>query len=319
MARVDRTERLLNVVFCLLGASRAIPRSDIRRLVAGYDVDASDVAFERMFERDKDELRGMGIPVETVLDVNGEVEGYLIARQTTPEDLNFSADELALLALAAATWQEAILEAPATTAIRKIESISGDAPAVQGLESVRVTATDAALLPLMAALREQHVVNFEYQGRSDPQPARRIVDPWGLVAHLGHWYFVGHDHDRGERRTFRVSRITGSVTVTAKSLEGARPSDLDLTEVVRGEDVAHPVTATVWIQGGHGAALRQANGANISPFENAEITISAVSADVLVSQICAAGGGVKVIEPNEILLMVRDSLQTILRDHQDAT
>ena len=100
MARVDRTERLLNVVFCLLGASRAIPRWDIRRLVAGYDVDASDAAFERMFERDKDELRGMGIPVETVLDVNGEVEGYLIARQTTPEDLNFSAEELALL-----VWQ----------------------------------------------------------------------------------------------------------------------------------------------------------------------------------------------------------------------
>jgi len=316
---VDRTERLLNVVFCLLGASRAIPRSEIRRLVAGYDVDASDAAFERMFERDKDELRGMGIPVETVLDVNGEVEGYLIARQTTPEDLNFSADELALLALAAATWQEAILEASATTAIRKIESISGDAPAVQGLESVRVTATDAALLPLMAALREQHVIHFEYQGRSDPQAQRRIVDPWGLVAHLGHWYLVGHDHDRGERRIFRVSRITGSVTVTAKNIEVLRPSDIDLTEIVRGEDAARPVSATVWIQGGHGAALRQANAANLGPFDSAEITISAVSTDVLVSQICAAGSGVKVIEPSEIRQLVHDSLQAIVHDHQDAT
>ena len=317
MARVDRTERLLNVVFCLLGSVRPVSRADIRKFVAGYDPSASDVAFERMFERDKDELRGMGIPVETVLDVNGEVEGYLIARQTTPEDLNFTADELALLALAAASWQEAILEAPAITALRKIESISGDAPVSHELTGIRVSATDAALLPLMAALREQHVVVFDYQGRSDLQAETRMVDPWGLVAHLGHWYFIGHDHDRLERRTFRVSRITGSVTVTARNLVVVRPVNVNLTEIVRGEDAVHPVTATVWIQGGHGAALRQANAADISPFEDTEITVSAVSTDVLVSQICAAGSGVKVIAPDDIQLLVSESLQTILRMHQD--
>ena len=319
MARVERTERLLNVVFCLLGSARPIARADIRRLVSGYDLDASDAAFERMFERDKDELRGMGIPVETVLDANGEVEGYLIARQTTPEDLSFTADELALLALAAASWQEAILEAPATTALRKIEAVSGDAPAVQNLEGIRVTATDAALLPLMAALREQHVVTFDYQGRSDIKAERRAVDPWGLVAHLGHWYFIGHDHDRGERRIFRVSRIAGSVTVTARHLEVARPPDVNLTEIVRGEDAVHPITATVWIKGGHGAALRQANAAGQSPFDDAEISVSAVSVDVLVSQICAAGSSVKVISPEEIRQRVLDSLQIIVHTHQDAS
>jgi proteasome accessory factor B len=272
-----------------------------------------------MFERDKDELRSMGIPVETVLDVNGEVEGYLILRQTTPEDLHFSAAELALLGLAAASWQEAILEAPATTALRKIESISGDVPVVHDLAGIRVTATDAALLPLMAALREQHVVNFDYQGKSDQQAERRTVDPWGLVAHLGYWYFIGHDHTRGERRSFRVSRITGSVTVTARNLEVGRPANVNLSEIVRGEDVVHPITAKVWIQGGHGAALRQANAVNKSPFDDAEIVVSAVSIDVLVSQICAAGSGVKVIEPEEVQQLVLESLQTIIRAHQDAS
>jgi len=318
LARVERTERLLNVVFCLLGSARAVSRADIRRLVLGYDPDASDGAFERMFERDKDELRGMGIPVETVLDAHGEVEGYLIARQTTAEDLNFNADELALLALAAATWQEAILEASATTALRKIESISGDAPAVRDLEGVRVTATDAALLPLMAALREQHVVTFDYHGRSDAQPERRSVDPWGLVAHLGNWYFVGHDHARDQRRTFRVSRISGAVTVTARQREVGPPIGMNLTEIVRGEDAVHPITAKVWIRGGHAAALRQANALHLSPFDDAEIDISAISVDALVTQICAAGDGVTVIEPDEIRQLVRQSLASIMRAHQDS-
>jgi predicted DNA-binding transcriptional regulator YafY len=109
------------------------------------------------------------------------------------------------------------------------------------------------------------------------------------------------------------------VTVTAKTIEVLRPSDIDFTEIVRGEDAARPVSATVWIQGGHGAALRQANAANVSPFDSAEITISAVSTDVLVSQICAAGSGVKVLEPSEIRQLVHDSLQAIVHDHQVAT
>ena len=313
MARIDRTERLLNVVFCLLGAARPVSRSEIRRLVAGYGADASDAAFERMFERDKDELRGMGIPVETVVDVNGEVEGYLIRRQNATSDLEFNADELALLALAAAVSQEAILEASATTALRKIETISGDAPDLLNQVSMRLGATDAALLPLMTALREQCVVSFAYQGRNDVQSEKRIVDPWGVIAHDGSWYFIGHDHDRGARRTFRISRIQGTVTVTARPIETARHRDLNLVDVVRGETPEVRSTARVVIAAGHGAALRIGNHCDDSPFDEVELLVSAVTDELLISQICAAGTGVRVIEPNHI----RDRVMQVLREIAD--
>jgi len=319
LARVDRTERLLNVVFCLLGAARPVSRAQIRRSVAGYDANASESAFERMFERDKDELRGMGIAVETVVDVNGEVEGYLIRRQATVEDLTFTADELALLALAAAAWEEAVLEAPAMTALRKIESVSGDAPETRDLSSVRMSAAEAALLPLMAGLREQRMVTFDYQGVQDAQARKRSIDPWGVIAHDGHWYLVGYDRDRAERRTFRVSRIQGSVTVTAKPLDQGCPSDLDLAETVRGMAPEHPVRARVRIAPGHGAQLRHAHAPAASPFDEIEIEISAISTDVLISQICGAGAGVMVLEPDELQTQVRDALQDIATSHGAAS
>ena len=299
-----------------MGAARAVSRAEIRRLVAGYDPEASDTAFERMFERDKDELRGMGIPVETIVDVNGEVEGYLIRRQNATSDLDFNADELALLALAAAVSQEAILEASATNALRKIETISGDAPELFHQARMRMNATDAALMPLMAALREQVVVTFSYQGRNDARPEKRTVDPWGVIAHDGAWYFIGHDHDRAARRTFRISRIQGAVTITAQSIEKSRPEELNLVDVVRGETPEQHSTARVVISGGHGAALRVANHCEDSPFDDVELHISAVSEDVLVSQICAAGLGVKVIGPLEIRKKVVAALQSIAHAHE---
>lgn len=306
------------MVFCLLGSPRPVPRSEIRRAVAGYSTDASEVAFERMFERDKDALRSMGIPVETVLDANGEVEGYVIRRQLTNEELSFDADELAVIALAAATWQAAVLEAPAITALRKIESISGDAPELREFNDVRMSATDAALLPLMAALREQQVVTFDYRGGQDQRAALRTLDPWGVIAHDGQWYLVGHDLDRAERRTFRVSRISGSVTVTARPIEHPRPEGIDLAEIVRGVDAEHPARARVLIKAGQGAQLRAANKVAGDPFTDAEVLVSAISEDVLVSQLCAAGSGVVVLEPLDIKNLVRLSLEALVQMHRGA-
>ncbi len=303
------------MVFCLLGSPRPIPRADIRRAVAGYDSDASEVAFERMFERDKDALRSMGIPVETVLDASGDVEGYVIRRHPTNEELRFDADELAVIALAAATWQAAVLEAPATTALRKIESISGDAPEMREFNDIRMTATDAALLPLMAALREQHVVTFQYRGGQDDQSALRNLEPWGVVAHDGQWYLVGHDLDRDDRRTFRISRILGSVTVTAREIANPRPDGIDLGEVVRGEDAERPAQARVLIKAGQGAQLRASNGGGGDPFQELECSVTAISEDVLVSQLCSAGSGVVVLEPEPIRLKVQNALRSIVSAH----
>ena len=182
--RVERTERLLNLVFCLMSARRAVSRAVIQSSVPGYSADQGNAAFERMFERDKDELRQMGIPVDTVLDVNGDVEGYRIRSDTyrlAPSA--FTPDELRIIALAARVWDEAILGPAATMALRKIEAAEGSAPVSAGdlRMSVQVAAKDPALLPMLRAVRERHPVTFDYTGASDDGPKRRRVDPWAVI------------------------------------------------------------------------------------------------------------------------------------------
>jgi proteasome accessory factor B len=260
----------------------------------------------------------MGIGIETVMDAHGEVEGYLIRRQNATAELQFSADELALLGLATAMSQEAIIEASATTALRKIETVSGDAPDSIHRSSIRINATDAALLPLMSSLREQHMVTFVYQGRNNQEPEKRNVDPWGVIAHEGAWYLIGHDRDKQARRTFRLSRMQGSVTVTAKDLEVPRPTDLSLIDIVRGEQGEEHVIARVKISSGYGAALRQAHAGSSSPFVDIEIDIRAISEDALVAQICAAGMGVQVVEPVSIRERVIAALRAVSLHHADA-
>ena len=93
--RTDRTERLLNLVLALLGSRVPVDRARIRDVVPGYAESASDEAFERMFERDKEELRSMGVPIETVVNASGEVDGYRIdQRAYQMPELRFTAAEI---------------------------------------------------------------------------------------------------------------------------------------------------------------------------------------------------------------------------------
>ncbi|MEE3089624.1 MAG: WYL domain-containing protein, partial [Actinomycetota bacterium] len=220
-SQVTRTERLLNLVIALLAAHTPVSRQVVQSSVAGYDPTATTTAFERMFERDKDELRSMGIPIETVTDAHGEVLGYLIdTSEYVHRDVTFDADELMALNLAALVWDDAILSATATTAVRKLEStgtIASLAPDAKAIPAfAHVSASDAALLPLMRAVRDRKVVRFSYRKPGADESTRR-VDPWSLHAEGGRWYLTGWDHERTSARTFRVSRIEGSVTLTAES------------------------------------------------------------------------------------------------------
>ena len=240
-SQVTRTERLLNLVIALLAAHTPVSRQVVQSSVAGYDSAATTTAFERMFERDKDELRSMGIPIETVTDAHGEVLGYLIdTSEYVHRDVTFDSDELMALNLAALVWDDAILSATATTAVRKLEStgtipsLAPDAKAIPAF--AHVSASDAALLPLMRAVRDRKVVRFSYRKPGADESTRR-VDPWSLHAEDGRWYLTGWDHERTSGRTFRVSRIEGSVTLTAESSTTERPAAPTSSSEESEEDV----------------------------------------------------------------------------------
>jgi len=257
---VSRTERLLNLVIALLAAHHPVPRSAIQQSVVGYDPDASVAAFERMFERDKDELRAMGIPVTTVSDAHGEVQGYRIdVQEYQQSDIELTVDELAVLSIAARVWDEAVLAPAASTALRKLEAISPttsfgsvDVPSTFG----SISASDAALLPLMRAIRERRVVRFTYRKPGVADGQVRTVEPWYVRSLAGRWYLIGWDQDRVEERVFRLSRIDGAVTVTGQSApERSGTPDITLTP-----DAADEVIAEITIPVDAGTELRRLPG-----------------------------------------------------------
>ena len=110
---ISKAERLLNLFFVLLNTKRPISRHDIRQKVSGYENCESDSSFERMFERDKDELRSTGIKIETLsMDSLFEDElGYRIDQNIfITKVIDWSSDERIMLNLAAAIWKNTEFE-----------------------------------------------------------------------------------------------------------------------------------------------------------------------------------------------------------------
>jgi proteasome accessory factor B len=236
-----RTERLLNLVICLLHTRRYLSAQQIRETVAGYG-GLSDEAFKRKFERDKEDLRELGIPLETGTDGTFEDEvGYRISRDdyALPE-IQLEPDEMAVLGVAARTWQRANLGVAASGALLKLQAagLQTDDAAPVALES-RVTTSEPAFEPLRLAASARRRVRFDYREAG----AARRLEPWGLVSWHGRWYVVGHDLDKSATRVFRLSRVVGKVTAEGPAAAFDIPPGTDLRSIVV-TTVAEPAAAT---------------------------------------------------------------------------
>lgn len=314
--RIDRTERLLNLVFALMGSAQPVSRAAIAATIPGYHPTAGQAAFERMFERDKDELRGLGIPIRTVLDVNGDVAGYTIDRDDySLPDLHFTAAERSVLALAASAWQNALVRSSAAAGLRKLETDS-EIPAREDVDSgfvARINSGDTALLSLLGFLRGQTSVEFEYRAPQADAASRRHVDPWGLIAQDGGWYLVGFDRSRQATRAFRLSRMTSDPR-PAGLVENPAPPGTDLRALIEpGARSGETTAARVRVGAGAGAALRRMSGDHLDIDAAGELKVTAPNRATLLSAALFAGDGVEVIEPRDLRAEILESL-TRLRD-----
>jgi len=330
---MDRTERLFNLVLALTSTARPIPRETLRSLIEGYADSTSDAAFERMFERDKDELRSLGIPVETVTTGEGEVLGYVIPRDDYRlPSIRFTNAQWSLLGVAARAWSQAASAEPARSAVRKLEA----AGAVDGTPTtgttevvawqVRPEEGEQWLPTLWGAIRRRSRVGFDYLGLRDQVSSYRSVDPWSVVGRRGGWYLIGFDTDRLAPRAFRLSRITGIVTASGHIAEFDIPEH-DADAILGGAEVDEQATdAWIAVAVGGGARLRLTSVEAV-PGEEPSLgdipdgfdLVHVVSRDLgsLVADIAALGERAKVMHPPEIATMVRDHLGRVSRSHQE--
>ena len=255
-----KTERLLSLVVCLLSASRYLTAAQIREAVPGYP-DSFD-AFKRMFERDKDELRELGIPLETGTNSSADDElGYRISRQAyVLPDIRLEPDEAAVLGLAARVWRRAELAGAAEGALLKLRAagIEAEDTTQSGIEP-RLQTGEAAFGPLWEAVRDRRAVSFSYRGAGASAAQQRRLEPWGVVNRNGRWYVVGHDSDRGAQRVFRLSRIDGPVSFTGPPGAVEVPPGTDVREAVKNWD-AEPASEQIGVlrvRAGAGYGLRR--------------------------------------------------------------
>jgi len=208
MERLDRLERVTDLLLVLLDTPRPLSLRDIAYRVPGYP--ESHVARRQAFERDKRLLRDEGVPVLTERIDGEEQLGYRVDPDAYYlPDLGLEAEEQAALNLAVAGVH--LGEPIGRQALLKLGA-GGESP----LRDAPVPLVDLptfgfgglpALPSLFDAVRQAAVVGFDY--RDEP----RRVDVAGLRFRHGYWYLVGFDRDREEARTFRVDRIDGLPTL----------------------------------------------------------------------------------------------------------
>ncbi len=202
-----KLERLLNLTALLLAAPRPLTADDIRSQLDQYPAELA--AFRRAFERDKDELRSMGIPlrVEKVRDRMPEVDGYRIPpEEYALRDPGLTTDELAALHLAASAVQ--VEGMPATEGLLKLGGLVGEGTGQELGVHVAPLPADPNLAVLFGAVSSRTPVELQYHD------ARRTIDPYRLEFQRGRWYLSGYDHLRSEERSYRLDRIEGPVRLS---------------------------------------------------------------------------------------------------------
>lgn len=312
-------ERLINLVALLLDARRPLTFEQIRSLMPAYQ--QGDVgAAKRMFERDKDTLREVGIPVELGSTDAWEVEqGYRIPKdQYYLPEVTFTSDEVWALFVAAHAPGES---GDAELAFQKLST--GTQTNVLSAMADRTAAPGADpsgphLGAVADALARRRAVRFRYRP-SQGKAALREVDPYSLVFRGGHWYLVGLDRTREEVRSFRLSRLLSPVKEIGQA--SAPPEGFDASALLQagpwglGQPAARARVAfspkVAWW------AVRDVPGAKVQKTRRdgwLEVDVPASQSDSFVSWILSFGPDARVYSPRPIRDQVVAKLQTLAAD-----
>lgn len=318
----------MNLVIALLSTRQFLTAERIRESVAGYEDSASDEAFSRMFERDKNELRDLGIPLEVgPAGQFSTIEGYRINRDAYElPDIDLTSEEAAAVAVAVQMWGSPELATAADGALLKLraagihvetDTVMASVPAVPA----HTRGSEPVLGKLLTAIDEGRAVRFEHRGAVTAPYLMREVEPWGVVTYRGRWYLVGHDRAKNATRTFRLSRIGDEVTPFGPRNGVRKPDDVDLREIVTRVTGTAPVTgaATVWVAEGRGREIRRLGrvlgGKTIGGRVGSVVEVPIRSRDWIARLVTGLGPDAVVLTPPEL----RDDVIARLRSVLDRT
>lgn len=312
MTNVSAEQRRLNLMLALSATRRRLTREEIRARVDGYDKpvpgateqerERASVAFQRMFERDKDELRSMGLPLKTIVDPIDQGDlGYRIDGDAGMPDIDLSVRDAAILALAVEYWQGASLAGDARVGFAKVMSAieRGDSDELP-YGGMSTTAGQDSTATLAEAIVDRQTVRFEYASASS-ETAKRSVQPWRIVMRSGVEYLIGWDTGRDAQRTYRLGRIVGRVRVTGEPDSFERPDTVDLGDL---DDTGPALTALIGVRPESGDVLRRRSQPAGERDGWELISVPYRHEDLLRAEVLGLHGNARVFEPESLVASV---------------
>ncbi len=308
-----KSERLINLTIALFATKRFITKSEIFKTIDGYE--GSSESKERMFERDKDDLRSLGIEIEvgSFDPLFNDEAGYRIKQERYQLDLgDVTALEISLLSLAAQAWQGASLDDAAQRALVKLNSL-GIAVDEENMPDSAPFFSDGGLdLPIITrAIAEHQILEFTYRNYELTDEVRRVV-PIGLSTRSGFWYFTGVDQSIEEIRTFRFDRVIGTFTVKKGPKDFETPENFDSKRIFERDKDTH---AVIDIRRGKGTSLRALASSTKSIGEWDQVQIPILDMRTLSALILWHGDDVYVHSPIELREIIIASLKDLVKTH----
>ena len=308
-----KSERLVNLTIALLATKRFITKSEIFKTIEGYE--GSSESKERMFERDKDDLRSLGIEIEvgSFDPLFNDEAGYRIKQERYQLDLgDITALEISLLSLAAKAWQGASLDDAAQRALVKLNSLGIAVDEASLPDSIPFFSDEGLDIPkITRAIAEHQILEFTYRNY-DLSVENRSVVPIGLSTRSGYWYLAGVDQRVEEVRTFRFDRVIGTFTVKRGPKKFETPENFDSQSLF---ETVKSIHAVIDVRRGKGTSLRALASSTKSIGEWDQIQIPILDIKTLSSLILWHGDDVYVHSPMELREIIISSLKEIVEAH----
>jgi len=322
--KVPVEERLFSLVLALLATDSGLTKNEILSSVQGYRqryaVAGDNANLERQFERDKDDIRELGVPLETIESPgqagNNQNLRYRIPKgeYELPADITFSPEETTLLTLAAMVWREGSLSAESRRAIIKLRSLGvATAEPVLGY-APRLRVRDAAFDPLSDALGKRVMVSFSYLKPGEEAARTRTVAPLALVQHQGRWHLYADEPESKSTRTFLLRRIVSPIVASTTTFP-APPADVSERALAELEAVWNAHTARVEVEPGSDAGVRLAKRRGTVVADDGTLELHYSDINIVADELAAYGPEVLVTAPPELRDAVRTRLERTLADH----
>jgi proteasome accessory factor B len=322
--RVKKEDRLFSLILALVSSREGLTKNEILKTVRGYSeiYDYSgNTALDKMFERDKDEIRSMGVIIDTLElpEEEGQTHHirYSISRRNYdfPEDVTFSSDELTLLNVAANAWREASLSSDSRHALTKIKSlgVSANDPLIGVAPHIRTN--DRAFAAIEDALENELILSFSYLKPGVSKPQQRTASPLAVLNWGALWYVLAFDLDVQAERTFLLKRIVSLPTRIPQKTYPRSPENYVGRLQQELESLTLQNSASIAVVPGSDAQLRLAAKYQLDP-THTSLTFGYSDVELLADDLVVFGGQLSVQSPPELINAVRSRLATIFALHE---